>query len=105
LGPDCASPDCPDNCSGQGSCLKGHCICSARYGGTNCSLDRLDLLRGELLAGIDFDLRLGDKCPFLCRAEAEAGGGDITYAGSKNKVYHVTQDLRELLPEECPDLR
>eukprot|EP00873_Tetraselmis_striata_P039599 jgi/Tetstr1/459863/TSEL_000448.t1 len=105
LGPDCGMRECPANCSGNGSCLKGLCICGPRYGGADCSLDRLDLLRGELLAGIDFDLKLGDKCPFLCRSEAERGGGDITYAGSKNKVYHVNQEMRDLLPEECPDQR
>ena len=105
VGADCGGRDCPNNCSHQGSCLKGICVCKSLYGGEDCSLNRLELSKDSLLNALDFDLKLGDKCHFLSKSEADRGGWNIIYAGEKNKIYHVNQDMRALLPEVCPESR
>uniref|UniRef100_A0A061S3I5 Alpha-N-acetyl-neuraminate alpha-2,8-sialyltransferase (Sialyltransferase 8E) n=1 Tax=Tetraselmis sp. GSL018 TaxID=582737 RepID=A0A061S3I5_9CHLO len=105
VGHDCGAKECPRNCSGNGACLKGLCVCASRYGGEDCSLDRLEILGTGLLHGIDLNLKLGRQCAFLTRQEAERGGGNILYAGDKRKVYHVTHEMRALLPDSCPSFR
>ena len=37
-GTDCATADCPNGCSGKGSCADGHCYCDKGFSGLDCSV-------------------------------------------------------------------
>eukprot|EP00873_Tetraselmis_striata_P037894 jgi/Tetstr1/458158/TSEL_044649.t1 len=102
---------CAGNCSGNGRCLKGHCFCSPRYGGADCSQDSLALMGREWARETNLTLSLGDRCAFLVRSEVlvrsdggDPGAGEVFYGDRGTNMYHVPRPLMDAVPETCPEL-